>query len=105
MGSGRPKFILRLVESFGQPQLDYIVRAWGLCLVIDVKMVKQVRRIFIRCHGELVHMEIGRRLKEMNLYSLERLRGKAGLIRAFRFAKGLTKLHGHRGSLFRMRGI
>ena len=116
VASRDPYVLLPLYKVHVKPHLEYCVQAWCPSLIKDKTLLEKVQRCFTRMFPSLRLMPYEKRLRELDLFSLERRRLRGNLIETFKILKGLvgtgehlfnlcrnTSLRGHSLKLEKMR--
>ncbi len=76
-----------------RPHLEYAMEAKALTLREDMNPFKRFQRLATRLVRGLRHVPYEERLRQLNLFSLERRRLRADHILAFNISKGEVDLH------------
>jgi len=84
------RVIRQLYVAYVRPLLEYSVQAWAPHYSKDVRLLEGVQRRATRLVTGLGKLEYGERLREMNLFSLERRRLRGDLIEVFKLFEGKT---------------
>ncbi len=71
-----------------RPRLEYAMEANAPILRADINQLERVQRLATRLVRGLRHVPYEERLRQLNLFSLERRRLRADLIQAFKIFKG-----------------
>ncbi len=75
------------------PHLEYAMEANAPTLRADISQLESVQRLATRLVSGLRHVPYEERLRQLNIFSLERRRLRAGLILAFKIFKGEIDLN------------
>ncbi len=76
-----------------RPHLEYAMEAYAPTLRADINQLETVQRLATRLVRYLRHVPCEERLRQLNLFSLERRRLRADLIPAFKIFKGEVDLN------------
>ena len=84
--------ILKLYKSYVRPHLEYCIQAWKPHLSRDVTMLESVQRRATRMIPGLSLLSYEERLKELNLFSIERRHIRGDMIQIYKIIHGLDRL-------------
>ncbi len=76
-----------------RPHLEYAMEANAPTLRADTNQLERIQRLATRLVSGLRHVPYEERLRQLNLFSLERRRLRADLILAFKIFKGEVDLN------------
>ncbi len=76
-----------------RPHLEYAMEANAPTLRADINQLQRVQRLATRLVTGLLHVPYEERLRQLNLFSLERRRPVGALILAFKIFKGEVDLN------------
>ena len=84
---------LPIYKAIVRPHLEYCVQAWSPLFKKDANCLEKVQRLATRMVEGMQGLSYEDRLKELNLFSLERRRIRGDLIETFKIKKGLSGLN------------
>ena len=86
--SGSREVILHHYSIFMSPLLEYCIQFWGPQNKIDIKLLEWVQRRAMTIIRQLVYLPYKDRLRELELFSLEKRRLQGDFIVVFQHLKG-----------------
>ena len=75
-----------------RPHLEYCVQAWAPYCQKDIDCLERVQRLATRMIAGQKHKSYEQRLRDLDLFSLQRRRTRGDLIETFKIVKGLSGL-------------
>ena len=75
--------IVRLYKSLVRPKLEYCIQSWNPSLIKDIELLEQVQHRATKLIPEISHLSYHKRLKHLNLSTLELRRHRGDLIETF----------------------
>ena len=84
--------VRRLYNSYVRPHLEYSVQAWRPHLRKDISMLEAVQRRATRMVPCLRKLDYKDRLKELNLYSVERRYMRGDMIEVYKILNGIDSI-------------
>ena len=89
---GRKEFEI-LYKCYVRPHMEYCVQSWSPHLKRDISCLERVQRRATKLVNGMKGLDYQRRLKVLNLTTLEKRRLRGDLIEAFKIAKGLDDVN------------
>jgi hypothetical protein len=86
------EIILTLYNTLVRPLLEYAVQFWSPTLIQDIKRLEKVQARATKMISSIRHMGYQRRLRELDLFSLEKRRLRGQLIETFKILKGFNNI-------------
>ena len=80
--------IQRLYKSLVRPKIEYCIQSWNPSLIKDIELLEQVQHRATKLIPEISHLPYHKRLKHLNLSTLELRRHRGNLIETFKILKG-----------------
>ena len=87
------KIILTLYNSLVRPHLEYNVPFWSPYYKKDIEKLEKIQRRLTKLIPRLRNKSYDERLKELNLFTLEKRRIRGDLITLFKIFNGFTNLN------------
>ena len=81
-----------LCNAYVRPHLEYCVQAWSPHYQKDLVMLEKVQRRATRLVSELKRLDYETRLKELNMFSLDRRYKRGDMIEVYKIFSGLDDL-------------
>ena len=88
----QPEIFIPIYKAIVRPHLEYCVQAWSPYYRRDILCLERVQRLATRMIAGQRGKSYEQRLRDLNLFSLERRRARGDLIETFKIVKGLTGL-------------
>ena len=89
---GRKEFEI-LYKCYVRPHMEYCVQSWSPHLKRDISCLERVQRRATKLVNGMKGLDYQRRLKVLNLTTLEKRRLRGDLIETFKIAKGLDDVN------------
>ena len=86
------EIVLTLYNSLVRPHLEYAVQFWSPTLKKDIEKLERVQKRATKLIPSIRHMGYQRRLKELNLFTLETRRLRGQLIEVFKILRGFENI-------------
>ena len=83
---------IRLYKQFVRPHVEFSSCVWSPWTVADIKCVEQVQIKAVKMVSGLAAQDYESRLKELNLWTLEKRRKMADLVQCFKIVHGIGKV-------------
>ena len=84
--------MVRLYKTLVRSHLEYCVSAWSPHYIKDKELLERVQHRFTRMIKEVRGKDYLDRLKELNLWTLEKRRNRADLVELLKMYKGFTAI-------------
>ena len=84
--------ILPLYTSLVRPHLEYCVQVWNPHLVKDIAKLERIQKRAVRMMNDVAGNSYEEKLKNLNLFSLEKRRVRGDMIAVFRIINGFDKV-------------
>ena len=84
--------VRRLYNSYVRPHLEYSIQAWRPHFRKDINMLEAVQRRATRMVPYLKKLDYKDRLKELNLYSVERRYMRGDMIEVYKILNGIDNI-------------
>ena len=75
--------------------LEYAVQAWNPHLMMDIRLIENVKHRAKKMSQGLKHLPYNERCRQLGLHTLEKRRIKGDLIQRFKFEKGIQSIERH----------
>jgi len=82
--------MVRLYKSLVRPHLEYCAPVWSPHYKKDKILLEKVQHRFTRLFDGLKNLEYSKRLRKLNLWTLEERRNRADLIELFKMVHGIS---------------
>lgn len=92
------ELVLNLFHSLVRPLLEYAVQFWSPTLQADIRRLERVQERATKLVPSISHMGYQRRLRALDLFTLEERRLRGQLIEAFKIIRGFSSYDA--GNLF-----
>lgn len=84
--------VVKLYKSLVRPHLDYCIQAWRPFKQKDIDLLEKVQLRATRMISDLSHLDYQRRLRVLNITTLETRRLRADLLEVYKIFNGLESI-------------